>query len=64
MHLPDGFVSGPVNLAGAAIAVAAVGVAVAKLNKNAREEDAPLLGLIAALFAIPALGGAALLMLW
>lgn len=48
MHIPDGFVSGPVNIAGAALAAAAVSVAVARLNKMAKDEDAPLLGLTAA----------------
>jgi cobalt/nickel transport system permease protein len=48
MHIPDGFVSGPVNLAGYAVSTAAVGVALAKGNRSLQEHQVPLLGVTAA----------------
>ena len=48
MHIPDGFVSGPVNLAGYAVSAAAVGVALAKANRSLQERQVPLLGVTAA----------------
>lgn len=48
MHIPDGFVSGPVNLAGAALSIAAIGGALVKSNRALNEEQVPLLGVTAA----------------
>ena len=48
MHIPDGFVSGPINLATFAISAAAIGVAVAKTAKDMDEQKVPLLGVTAA----------------
>lgn len=48
MHVPDGFVSGPINLATYGAAAVACTVAVARANKTLGERQAPLLGLSAA----------------
>ncbi len=48
MHIPDGFVSGPINAATFAVSAAAVSVAVVKAKKNMDEKQVPLLGVTAA----------------
>ncbi len=48
MHIPDGFISGPINLACAAIAVAAVAVSLARIRSTLAEHQVPLLGMTAA----------------
>jgi cobalt/nickel transport system permease protein len=48
MHIPDGLVSGPVNLTGAVVSAAVVGIALAKVNRALKEEQVPLLGVTAA----------------
>jgi cobalt/nickel transport system permease protein len=48
MHIPDGFVSGPVNLAGYVIAAGAVAVSLRNLNKTLPQERVPMLGVTAA----------------
>lgn len=48
MHVPDGFLSGPVNAAGYAVSAATVGIALARANRGLREEQVPLLGVTAA----------------
>ncbi|MCK4789889.1 MAG: energy-coupling factor ABC transporter permease [Desulfobacteraceae bacterium] len=48
MHIPDGFVSGPVNVATYAASIAVCGLAVARANKTIGERQVPLLGVTAA----------------
>jgi cobalt/nickel transport system permease protein len=48
MHIPDGFVSGPLNAATFAISAGALGWAVAKAKKESEERTVPLLGVTAA----------------
>lgn len=48
MHIPDGFVSGPVNLAGYAVSAAVVGTALARARKSPQENLPPLLGVTSA----------------
>jgi cobalt/nickel transport system permease protein len=48
MHLPDGFISGPINLACAAIAVGAIALALARIRSTLAEHQVPLLGMTAA----------------
>jgi len=50
MHIPDGFVSGPINIAGAVVAATAVGVSVWRASREVREEPqtVPLLATTAA----------------
>lgn len=47
MHIPDGFVSAPVSLAAAAVAVAGLGVCLAGARRQLDERTAPLAGLVA-----------------
>lgn len=48
MHIPDGFVSGPINIATFAVSAAVCGVAVARANRTLGERQVPLLGVTAA----------------
>jgi cobalt/nickel transport system permease protein len=48
MHIPDGFVSGPVAGVGFAVAGVAIGFAVWKTNRTLRERFVPLMGVMAA----------------
>jgi cobalt/nickel transport system permease protein len=48
MHIPDGFVSGPVAGVGFAVAGVAIGFAVWKTNRTLRERFIPLMGVMAA----------------
>lgn len=48
MHIPDGFVSGPVNVATYAASIAVCGLAVVRANKTIGERQVPLLGVTAA----------------
>ena len=48
MHIPDGFVSGPINVATYAVSIAACGLAVSRANKTVGERQIPLLGVTAA----------------
>jgi cobalt/nickel transport system permease protein len=48
MHIPDGFVSGPVAGAGFALAGVAIGFAVWKTNRTLGERFVPLMGVMAA----------------
>lgn len=48
MHIPDGFVSTPINLVTGAISGTAVGVAVARANRELEARTVPLLGVTAA----------------
>jgi cobalt/nickel transport system permease protein len=48
MHIPDGFVSGPVAGAGFAVAGVAIGFAVWKTNRTLGERFVPLMGVMAA----------------
>ncbi len=48
MHIPDGMVSGPVNVAAFAVAAAVCGRAAARAAKTLQEDHAPLLGVTAA----------------
>jgi cobalt/nickel transport system permease protein len=48
MHIPDGFLSAPVYLAGYAVSGAVCAVAVARANRNLGEKEVPLLGMTAA----------------
>ncbi len=63
MHIPDGFLSGPVNLAGYAVSASVVGVALARARRTLDERQTPMLGVTAAfVFAaqmlnFPILGG-------
>jgi cobalt/nickel transport system permease protein len=63
MHIPDGFLSGTVNLGAAGAAVAALGISLRHTGKHMEERQVPLLGLTAGfVFAaqmlnFPVLGG-------
>lgn len=48
MHIPDGFVSGPVAGAGFALAGVAIALAVRATNRNLGERTVPLMGVMAA----------------
>ena len=48
MHIPDGFLSGPVNAACAAVAVAGIALALARVRRTLAEHQVPLLGMTAA----------------
>ncbi len=48
MHVPDGFMSAPVNLAGAVVSTAAVGTALARAKDTLEEKQVPLLAVTAA----------------
>jgi cobalt/nickel transport system permease protein len=48
MHIPDGFVSAPINVATFAISAAALGISVAKAKNDLDERTTPLLGVTAA----------------
>jgi cobalt/nickel transport system permease protein len=48
MHIPDGFLSGPVNAAGYVVSTAVVGGAVARANRTVQERQVPLFGVTAA----------------
>jgi cobalt/nickel transport system permease protein len=53
MHIPDGFLSAPVYVAGYAVSGAVCAVAVARANRNLGEKEVPLLGMTAAfIFAV------------
>jgi cobalt/nickel transport system permease protein len=47
MHIPDGFLSGPVNLGNAAIAAGFLGYSLRHTGKHMEERQVPLLGLTA-----------------
>lgn len=63
MHIPDGFVSGPVNVATYVASAAVCAWAVIRANKNLGERQVPLLGVTAAfifaaqMFNFPIAGG-------
>ena len=48
MHIPDGFVSGPINIATYLVSIAVCGLAVVRANKTMGERQVPLLGVTAA----------------
>jgi cobalt/nickel transport system permease protein len=48
LHIPDGFVSAPVAVAGYAISVVFIAIAVRKASDRAGEKAAPLMGVLAA----------------
>jgi cobalt/nickel transport system permease protein len=48
MHIPDGFVSGRINLAAYAVSVGVCAVAIARANRTLGERQVPLLGITAA----------------
>ncbi len=48
MHIPDGFMNGPVNTAGAVVSVVAVSTALARAKNTLEEKQVPLLGVTAA----------------
>ena len=52
MHIPDGFVSPAVAIAGAAVALAGLGVCVRRAQLNLTERRLPLAGLAAAFFLV------------
>ncbi|MDQ4092246.1 MAG: energy-coupling factor ABC transporter permease [Actinomycetota bacterium] len=52
MHIPDGFVSAPVAVAGAAVAVAGLTICVRRTGRDGTERQLPLAGLIAAFFLV------------
>ncbi|MGH3976231.1 MAG: energy-coupling factor ABC transporter permease [Pseudonocardiaceae bacterium] len=52
MHIPDGFVTAPVAVAGAAVAVAGLTICVRRAGRDGAERQLPLAGLVAALFLI------------
>ncbi|HEV7451029.1 MAG TPA: energy-coupling factor ABC transporter permease [Pseudonocardiaceae bacterium] len=52
MHIPDGFVSPAVAVAGAAVAVAGLGLCVRRAGREASERQLPLAGLAAAFFLV------------
>lgn len=52
MHIPDGFVSPTVAVAGAAVAVAGLGVCVRYAGREVTERQLPLAGLAAAFFLV------------
>ena len=48
MHLPDGFISGPINLAGYAISAGVCGLATVRARQKLGDRQVPLLGICAA----------------
>ncbi len=52
MHVPDGFVSPTVAVAGAAVAVAGLGLCVRRAGREGTERQLPLAGLAAAFFLV------------
>lgn len=52
MHIPDGFVSAPVAVAGAAVAVAGLTICVRRAGGDGTERQLPLAGLVAAFFLV------------
>ncbi len=48
MHIPDGFLSLPVSLALWLLSIAFIGVALRRAERNLRENDLPLMGVLAA----------------
>jgi cobalt/nickel transport system permease protein len=52
VHIPDGFVSTPVAVAGAAVAVAGLTICVRRAGRDGTERQLPLAGLIAAFFLV------------
>lgn len=52
MHIPDGFVSPPVAVAGAAVAAAGLAVCVHRAGREVSERQLPLAGLAAAFFLV------------
>src|SRR5918999_4039431 len=52
VHIPDGFVSAPVAVAGAAVAVAGLTICVRRAGRDGTERQLPLAGLIAAFFLV------------
>lgn len=52
MHIPDGFVSPAVAIAGAAVAVAGLAVCARRAGRGATERQLPLAGLAAAFFLV------------
>ena len=52
MHIPDGFVSAPVAVAGAAVAVAGLTICVRRAGRDGTERQLPLAGLVAAFFLV------------
>lgn len=48
MHIPDGFLSLPVSLALWLLSIAFIGVALRRVERNLRENDLPLMGVLAA----------------
>ena len=48
MHIPEGFVSGSINVATYAVSIVACGLAVSRANKTVGERQIPLLGVTAA----------------
>jgi cobalt/nickel transport system permease protein len=52
VHIPDGFVSPPVAVAGAAVAVAGLGLCVRYAGREVTERQLPLAGLAAAFFLV------------
>jgi cobalt/nickel transport system permease protein len=63
MHIPDGFISTPVAVAGIAVATGSIAYAVKKTNKKMGEKQIPMMGVLAAfIFAaqmlnFPIIGG-------
>src|SRR3954447_985711 len=52
MHIPDGFLSGPAALTGAAVAGAGLAVCLRRVRAEERERDLPIAGLAAAFFLV------------
>jgi cobalt/nickel transport system permease protein len=52
VHIPDGFVSAPVAVAGAAVAVAGLTICVRRAGGDGTERQLPLAGLVAAFFLV------------
>ncbi len=52
MHIPDGFVSAPVAVAGAAVAAAGLAVCTRQAGRTLSERQLPLAGLAAAVFLV------------
>ena len=48
MHIPDGFVSGTINLAGFGVSAIACSYSIRKINKTMEERHIPLLGVTSA----------------
>src|SRR3990172_4879992 len=48
MHIPDGFISGTINLAGFGISAAGCSYSIRKINKTMNERQIPLLGVTSA----------------